>query len=197
MTNLAYKYVHERPKEMLDGVIYMMASPILNHVRVNRNIARIFDRHFKGRRCEVFGDPTMVFLTEKDRVVPDVTVVCSKDILKKEGVVGTPDLIVETLSPSTAKHDKGYKKDLYECCGVKEYWIADIEKLLIETYWLEDGKYQLNNVYTILPDYEARDMTEEKLAQYPTKFKTSLFDDLIIDLEEIFEDIISQGEENA
>ena len=190
MANLAYRYEDERPTEMIDGVIYMMASPRMNHVFVGKNIVRIFDRYLRGKRCDVFGDPAMVFLTENDRVVPDVTVVCNKDIIKGDGIVGVPDLIVEILSPSTAKHDRGRKKNLYERCGVKEYWIVDIEKRFIEVYRLMDGKYTLHDVFAILPDYDKKMMTPEKLAEYPTQFKTSLFDDLIIDLEEVFEDVI-------
>jgi len=179
---------------MLNGVIYAMANPILNHVRVNRNITAIFNLYFKDKRCEVFGDSAKVFLTEKDKVVPDISVVCNKDILKDKGIYGAPDLIVEILSPSTSKRDKGYKKDLYERCGVKEYWLADVDKLLIEVYRLVDEKYILHDIYTILPEYETEDMTKEQLAEFPTKFKTSLFDDLIIDLEEVFEDIMQQGD---
>jgi len=189
MTNLAYRYEDERPTEMLDGVIYMMASPGLKHIRVSENIVQIFRKYFKGKRCDVFGDPAKVFLTDDDRVVPDVTVVRDKDKIKKDGVYGAPDLIVEILSPSTSKRDKTYKKSLYERCGVKEYWIVGVEGFEIEAYWLVDGKYQLNNIYTLLPDWAKRDMTEERIAEYPTQFKTSLFDDLIIDLEEVFEDV--------
>lgn len=64
-------------------------------------------------------------------------VVCNKDIIKKDGVHGVPDLIVEVISPSTAKKDKGYKKDLYETCGVKEYWLVDTDNRSIEVYLLK------------------------------------------------------------
>ena len=37
---------------------------------------------------------------------------------------GAPDLIVEVLSPGSEKIDKNEKKEVYERCGVKEYWIV-------------------------------------------------------------------------
>jgi len=191
--NLAYDYQDERPTEMLDGVIYMMASPRLVHIRVGRNIEDIFKKYFRGKSCDVFGDPAKVFLTENDRVVPDVTVVCDENIIKDEGIFGVPDLIVEILSPSTSKRDKTYKKSLYEKCGVKEYWIVDIDNLSIEVFWLTDGKYLLHDVFTILPEYEKQDMTIEKISEFTTRFKTSIAGGLVIDLEEVFEDVIERS----
>ena len=59
----------------------------------------------------------------------------------------------------------------------------------MEVYWLSQGKFVLNSVYTIYPDYDLRRMTNEEKAEITYKFKTSLFDDLTIDLEEVFEDV--------
>jgi len=38
---------------------------------------------------------------------------------------GAPDLVIEILSPPTAKYDLEDKKDVYERYGVKEYWAVD------------------------------------------------------------------------
>jgi len=38
---------------------------------------------------------------------------------------GAPDLVIEILSPRTAKYDLEDKKDIYERYGVKEYWAVD------------------------------------------------------------------------
>jgi len=48
-------------------------------------------------------------------------VVCDRDKIKNDGVHGAPYLVVEALSPSTAKRDKTYKKDAYARSGVREY----------------------------------------------------------------------------
>lgn len=95
------------------------------------------------------GDGTDVYLSDNDRVIPDVMIVWNRDIIKKDGIHGTPDLIVEVLSPSTAKNDKGYKKELHEKSGVKEYWIIDPVMRSIETYLLADGKYVLDEFYAL------------------------------------------------
>ena len=184
--NLAYQ--EEFRDEMLDGQLVAMApSPLVNHNRISFNITRIFQNYLDGKTCEAFNDGTDLYLSPKDRVVPDMMVVCNPDIIKSTGVYGAPDLIVEILSPSTSKRDRGYKKDLYEKCGIKEYWIIDSQSRSIEVYLLKDGKYILDNVYTLYPDYELERMSSEEIAKIQKEFRCSLYDDLIISVEKIFD----------
>lgn len=114
-------------------------------------------------------------------------IVWNRDIIKKDGIHGTPDLIVEVLSPSTAKNDKGYKKELYEKSGVKEYWIVDPVMRSIETYLLADGKYVLDEFYALPPDiFEITDREREDCKK---EIHISLYNDFCISLEEIFENL--------
>jgi Uma2 family endonuclease len=192
MADLAYNYYDDVPEELLDGKIVLMApSPNIRHHDVRNSITRIFERHLKGKPCRAFGDNVDVHLTEKDTVVPDAMIVCNKDIIKDRGIFGAPDLIVEVLSFSTAARDRNYKMNLYERCGVKEYWIADIGNRSIEVYILTGERYHLNNVYTAHPDWWLESMAEKDKAALVYEFKTHLFDDMIIDVREVFEDIDS------
>lgn len=177
--NLAYQ--EESRDELLNGKVFLMSSPSVNHNRVAFHIATAFQNHLKGKNCEAFADGTDVFL-DKDRVIPDVMIVCNKEIIKKDGIHGAPDLVVEVLSPSTAKNDRGYKKDLYERTGVKEYWIADANLRSIESYLLNDGKYCLHEIYR-LPDDNMTD-TEKECCK--DTVVVSLYDDFTIPLQEIF-----------
>lgn len=179
-TNLAYQ---EDPREeLLHGEIYMMSSPSVNHNRVAFHIATAFQARLKGKPCEAFADGTDVYLTDNDRVIPDVMIVCNKDIIKNDGIHGAPDLVVEVLSPGTSKNDRGYKKDLYEKSGVKEYWIVDVKPRSIETYLLTDGRYRLDGVYQLPTD----DMTERDREACTDTISASLSNDFCIPLEEIF-----------
>ena len=99
-----------------------------------------------GKTCKAFNDGPDVYLTEEDRVIPDAMIICNKDIIKPNGIHGTPDLIAEVLSPSTAKKDRGYKKDLYERSGVKEYWIVAPTMRSIEAYLLTDGPFAIHSL---------------------------------------------------
>lgn len=191
MSNVAYNDFQEvRRRELLDGIITFMApGASIEHNDISHGIAGIFKRYLKGKHCRAFGDGNHVHLTEKDIVIPDAFIVCNRDIIKRDGIHGTPDLIVEVLSHSTAKKDKGYKKDLYERCGVKEYWIVDVDSRSIEVYLLAEERYVLDNVYFLPCDVDKKLMTEEEKAALVYEFKTSLFDDLIVDVREVFEDV--------
>lgn len=183
-SNLAYQ--EDFREELIDGKIVMMAPAAVNHNFVAANIYSIFDNYLRGKHCIPFTDGTKVYLTEKDHFIPDMMVVCNHDKIKWDGVYGAPDLVVEVLSPSTAKDDKKHKKDIYAQCGVREYWIVDPISKSIEQYMQDNGQFTLHDVYTRRPDYMLETLTEKEQATIVTHFKCSLYDDLNISLEDIF-----------
>lgn len=187
--NLAYQ--DWRREELINGEVIAMSPASTGHTYVADGILSIFRHYLKGRNCIPFGDGLLVHLTEKDKFVPDVMVVCDRDKIKKNGIYGAPDLVVEVLSPSTAKYDKGYKKNVYEASGVPEYWIVDPSQKSIEVYLLQSGRYDLDNIYTLYPADELEEMTDEEKAIVATEFKCHLYDDLTIRLDDIFTDLFS------
>ncbi|MCL2171338.1 MAG: Uma2 family endonuclease [Defluviitaleaceae bacterium] len=187
--SLAYAYDDYNRDELLDGKIYSFAGASVAHNDVKLNIASLFKRLLKGRRCKVMPDGNSVFLSKNDRPIPDVTIVCNPAIIKADGIYGAPDLVVEVLSPSTERIDKNYKKLLYEKHGVKEYWIVNPTSPSIEVYILRNGVFELDNVYAVIPQWMLARMTDEQKSEIIIEFKTSLFDDLIVTLDEVFEGI--------
>ena len=184
-TNLAYQ--DEAWEELIDGkIVAMSPRPMIDHILVAGNIYYLFAHYLRRKKCVPFPDGTDLYLSEKDHFIPDVMIVCDSDKIKNDGVHGAPDLVVEVLSPSTAKNDKGYKKEAYAAAGVKEYWIVDPANKFIEQYFLQGGQFVLHDVYVIHPDYELAKMTEEERAALVTEFKCSLYDDLLISLEDVF-----------
>ena len=149
--NLAYQ--EERREELIGGKVVMMSPAATNHNLISGNIFHIFKTYLKGKKCIPFGDNEKVFLTSTDHYVPDFMVVCDRDKIKPDGVHGAPDLVVEVLSPSTAKYDRVHKKDVYEQSGVPEYWLVSPGDRSIEVYRLDGGKYVPHNVYTLHPDW--------------------------------------------
>ena len=113
-------------------------------------------------------------------------IVCDPDKIKSDGVHGAPDLVVEVLSPSTVKNDRAHKKDVYERCGVREYWIVNPADKTVEQYFLQNGKFSLYETYAILPDWMLAKMKPEEREGVAQSFKCSLYDDLAISLEDIF-----------
>ena len=185
-SNLAYQ--DEFREELINGKVVAMAPASAGHTYVADNILFILKQYLKGKKCIPFGDGLLVHLTDKDQFVPDVMVVCDRSKIRRNGIYGAPDLVVEVLSPGTAKNDKGYKKSVYESSGVPEYWIVDVPHKSIEAYLLQDGRYVLDNIYTLYSAAELEEMTDEEKASVVTEFKCHLYDDLIIHLDDIFND---------
>ena len=176
--------------EIINGkVIAMSPRPSVNHHRVSLNIANIFSGFLKGKTCQVFGDGVDLFLSEQNRFIPDGMIVCDPDKVKHGGVYGAPDLVIEVLSPGTARNDRGSKKDAYETAGVREYWIVEPEAKSVEFYLLKNGKFLLDNVYSVYPDYLLGKMSTEEKAAVPAEFHCSLYEDLTITLEDVFADM--------
>ena len=185
--NLAYQ--EERREELIGGKVVMMAPASAEHVYTAGSIYNIFKNYLKGKNCIPFSDGLLVHLTDENKFVPDMMVVCDRSKIKSDGVHGAPDLVVEVLSPSTAKDDRTRKKEVYEACGVPEYWLVSPTDKSIEVYLLESGKYILHDVYTVRPDWVLAQMTDEERSAVVTEFKCHLYDDLLIRLDDIFGDL--------
>ena len=71
-----------------------------------------------------------------------------------------------------------------------EYWIVSPAERSIEVYLLQEGRYVLDELYTHYPPEDLEDMTETEKAEIKTEFKCHLYDDLVIRLDDIFEDLI-------
>ena len=177
----------ERKKdEKINGVIYNMSpAPGYQHGIVNSNIHTIIKQGLKNSICLV----TIENLDFKyhpeindDYLCPDIMIICDRKHLKGGTYSGVPKFIVETLSPSTAKRDKSEKKDIYEKAGVEEYWIVSPQGS-IEIYYLEDGKYILEQSYMLQDDKEEDDYNAE------TEITLRAFPHIKITLGEIFEGV--------
>ena len=134
-------------EELINGEVVLMAPALPPHVRISGNIFGSFLNYLKDKKCAPIADGVTVFLSDTEHYVPDFMVVCDPDKIKRDGVHGAPDLVVEILSPSTGVHDKGRKKRVYERCGVSEYWIVSPEALTVEVFLLEDGRFIVQGFY--------------------------------------------------
>jgi len=183
--NLAYQ--EERRKELIDGkIVAMSPRPSFNHNQVSYNIAYLFAHYLRGKKCTPVADGMDLYLDEENQFVPDFMVVCDPGKIKPNGIHGAPDLVVEVLSPGTAKNDRTRKKAVYAKCGVLEYWIVSPEEKSVEVYRTDGIEFVLHDIYTLHPDWQLAQMSKEERAAIVTHFKCSLFDDLDISLDDIF-----------
>lgn len=136
--------------ELIDGVIYDMAPPKRIHQKLISELSYILNSHIKSHNglCEVYPAPFAVFLSKDNRnyVEPDISVICDKRKLSDRGCEGTPDFIIEIVSPSNPSDDYIRKLYYYKNYGVREYWIIDPQRKSITVNYFE--RDLLNVPYT-------------------------------------------------
>ena len=144
--------------ELIDGVPFKMEAPSEYHQQISGNLFFALRGYLTGKTCKAYHAPFDVRLHIdgiKDTVVqPDILVICDLDILDYKGAKGSPDLVIEILSPSNAKKDQVLKLAKYEKHGVKEVWIIDPIKLTVSVYILnKSGRYNNPAIYQNRDDY--------------------------------------------
>lgn len=140
-----YKLLPEgAPYQLIEGGLIMTPAPSPEHQLILGDLVEIFRNFVKEKGLIIFS-PVDVYFDEHNALQPDLFYISRdrKHIIKKDGIYGPPDLIVEILSPATAHYDLKEKFRVYERSGVKEYWIVDPETRTVEIYSLKDGEFIL------------------------------------------------------
>lgn len=141
--------------ELFDGVPVMQARPNIAHQRVESHLLHQLIGFLDGKPCEAFAEIEVLLpdhaAQDADDVrnlfVPDITVICEPDKLTKQYCLGAPTIIMEILSPSTAKADRFVKLGKYQKAGVPEYWIVSPEEQTITVFVLNGDLYETRAVY--------------------------------------------------
>jgi Uma2 family endonuclease len=123
--------------QLVEGKLFMTPSPEFYHQSVAFNLAYRLRRFLESNPLgKITIAPSDVQLDFVNVHQPDVYFISNErlNILTKQGPVGAPDLVVEVLSRSTARLDKGPKLRVYARSGVKELWLVDKEKKEVAVY---------------------------------------------------------------
>jgi len=158
--------------ELIEGELFLTPSPGTRHQFVAGNIFLFLSLYVqKASSGKVLIAPLDVVLDEpikKNTFQPDVIFISNDrlSIIEEARINGAPDLVVEVLSPSTARRDRGKKSRRYFLSGVREYWLADPQEQLLEIFvpgekdWQRTGVYEEEDeeciVSTVLPGLEVR-----------------------------------------
>lgn len=130
--------------ELINGKFYDMAPPSRIHQKLvlslSRKIADYIDA--QNGECEVYIAPFAVNLQADDKtyVEPDISIICDKSKLDERGCKGSPDFIIEVVSPSSRRMDYSTKNFLYLEAGVREYWIVDPKNKQTTVYRYEEDE---------------------------------------------------------
>lgn len=162
--------------EIIEGRIYNMSpAPSRMHQEIITELLSEIRNYIKSNNgpCKVYAAPFDVILINNNDddinrsnniVQPDISVICDKNKLTDKGCTGTPDMIIEVVSPYNPNNDCVRKLNLYDVFKVKEYWIVNPMDRNIFVYILGDNGFNAPKVYS-----------------FKDKVKVNIFDSLLID----------------
>ncbi|MCT4543822.1 MAG: type II toxin-antitoxin system Phd/YefM family antitoxin [Vallitalea sp.] len=158
----------EERYELIDGEIYMLASPKVTHQSIVGLLYGEFYKYFEGKSCTPFVSPYDIKLEVDNKmnvVQPDLGVICNLEEFtdEEDRYMGIPTLVVEVLSKSSVTRDMVRKLNIYMLSGIEEYWIIDSFNETAKVYSFED--------------YEISDYKEFKKG---TKIESFTFDGLSV-----------------
>lgn len=149
--------------QLIDGEVVIGMAPNVKHQKIVREIMFLFMTIAKQQQGEAFDSPIEVYLDEYNIYEPDVVYLIpnSNCAITEKHLRGAPDLVVEVLSPSTAKHDRSTKFQAYQQHGVDEYWIVDPVHETIEVWQQANNRFNLLNAFSSGDTFTSRPLGED------------------------------------
>ncbi|MBI3354322.1 MAG: Uma2 family endonuclease [Nitrospirae bacterium] len=163
----------EKRYEVMKGELIMVPAPFTIHQRILNNLSFFINKYVRDKKLgEVLVAPTDVVFADDVVVQPDILFISNKrlDIIKEAAIIGSPDLVVEIVSPSSASYDTIEKREVYEKYGVKEYWLVFPQEKAVEVLAIENGIYK-----------------ELCKARKTGIVKSNVIEGLIVEIKEVFE----------
>lgn len=147
-----------------------MSNTFIEHSIVINNFVVNVGLQLKSSMCRVFGDSVKYKWHENGNqpIIPDVSINCDIKNRRSTTFLGVPKFIMEVLSDSTEKNDRGTKMELYKAVEVAEYWLVDWRKKQIEIYLLTTDESTIDNTeYRLVNTITETNKEELKLHVFP------------------------------
>ena len=125
-----------RPMELVYGVVVREpAMPGWSHQLLSARLTALLYAHVEELGIGQVSSPVDVVLDAEAALVvqPDIVFIshARRDIVR-DRIWGAPDLVVEILSPSTARRDRTIKLAWYRRYDVRECWLVDLASRAVE-----------------------------------------------------------------
>ncbi len=160
-----------------------MAGATVEHSMVIVNFVATVKAQLKNSLCHVFSDNVQykwnIGKENEKTVIPDASINCQIKGRRGSSFINAPQFVMEVVSPSTEKYDRGEKKDLYREQEINEYWIVDWKQKLVEIYILDYNEADQPEYY----------LFEKITKENKEKLKLVYFPNIKITFDELFEDI--------
>jgi Uma2 family endonuclease len=144
-----YEAMPDVRAELLDGVVYVMASPVsLSHGTPHADlIGWLAIYRFQTPGCRVVADGSLR-LDIASEPQPDAMMYIEEDyggsarVTPDDRLEGGPELVAE-IAESSLPYDLNVKLPIYRRNGVREYLLWRVEDEVIDWYVLRNGRYEL------------------------------------------------------
>lgn len=171
-----WEWVQDRPAtdhnryELVSGHIVMSPPAGWPHGGIEAHLVGLLNAHVSGRKLGlILGSSAGYDLPSGDTLEPDATFLSAARLAAGPAPVHgrflriVPDLVVEILSDSTAKRDRGEKLEIYARNGVDEVWLVDTKEREIAVHFRVGERFGPAVVITggeipsrVLPELGAR-----------------------------------------
>jgi Uma2 family endonuclease len=142
-----YAHIQEDDKaEFINGEVIYQSPVKLQHNVASMHVLILLHTFVSKHGLGFVGHEKIMVSLSRNDYEPDVCYFRQEKAQKftpRQMQFPAPDLVVEVLSDSTTKIDRGVKFTDYAAHGVEEYWLVDPEEESVEQYRLEDATYVL------------------------------------------------------
>jgi len=148
---LAFERAAEERHEYADGEIFAMSGGTWEHSLIASNINGELRSALREQRCTAHGSDMRIHIPSTGRYTyADAMVVCGEPVFTDDvrDTVINPVVIVEVLSDSTEKYDRGDKFEQYQAiASLRDYVLVSQKKVRIEHFRKQaDGTWVLRTV---------------------------------------------------
>jgi Uma2 family endonuclease len=147
---LEFERQSELKHEFLGGEIFAMTGASRAHNLISVSTSVTLYNQLRSRDCEVYpGDMRVKIQATGLYTYPDISVICGSPELNDDRLdtLLNPTVIIEVLSPSTERYDRGRKFQHYrELKSLQEYVLIAQDSPRIERYLRQDDGWQFTDV---------------------------------------------------
>jgi Uma2 family endonuclease len=130
---LAWEREQPERYEYTGGVATMMTGGSLDHSTIASNLWTALRDSLRGSACRAFRGDTKIIANRSIRY-PDLSVTCTQ-VRGDEDTVLEPVLVIEVISPSTEREDRGRKKfDYFATASIRQYAIIEQDARRVDLY---------------------------------------------------------------
>lgn len=138
-------------RELYDGEIFIMPAPVLEHQDAVGNLFFLFRLWIREHGGKTYLAPIDLQVSARRSFQPDLLFYSAQTLAEKpvlddpQKLRVAPDLIVEVISPGTARNDRVRKLRIYAEFGVNHYWLIDPENRSIQLLELREDNYLITH----------------------------------------------------